>query len=255
MRGIKLVLTFVMVLVVAGCATKGSSSSTDKAQAFEAYTRLGYEYLQTGDVVNAKASFKRSLDINTSYAEAYNGLALAFQLEGDSKIAEQYYRKATSLDPSSAMIHNNFGAFLFAEKRYEEACRELARATEDPFYNRRAQAFENLGRCYRNIGNAEAAKHAFQRSLQVTSNRPVALVELSELLLLEGSYPEANKYFDRFLAMVENRRIEHYAKSLWVGIRLARHEGNVSRSATYALILKNLFPESDEYREFEESTR
>lgn len=255
MRGIKLVLTFIMVLVVAGCVAKGPSSSGDKSQAFEAYSRLGYEYLQTGDVVNAKTSFKRALDINSGYADAYNGLALAFQLEGDPGIAEQYYRKATSLDPSSAMIHNNFGAFLFSEKRYEEACRELSRATEDPFYNRRAQAFENLGRCYQNLQRTDAAKHAFQRSLQVTSNRPVALVELSDLLIAEGNYPEANKYFDRFLTMVENRRIEHYAKSLWVGIRLARHDGNVSRSATYALILKNLFPESEEYREFEESAR
>ncbi|WP_286237048.1 type IV pilus biogenesis/stability protein PilW [Neptuniibacter halophilus] len=255
MRGIKLVLTLSLVLVVAGCATKGSSSVGDKTPAFEAYSRLGFEYLQTGDTSNAKTSFQRAIELNSDYAEPHNGLALAFQLEGDDQLAEQYYRKATALAPDSAMMHNNFGAFLFANKRYAEACQELARATEDPFYNRRSQAFENLGRCYRLLNRNDAAKHAFQRSLQVTGNRPVALVELSELYLLESNYPEAEKYFDRFLVMVENRRIEHYAKSLWVGIRLARHSGNTNRSAAYALILKNLYPESDEYREYEESAR
>jgi type IV pilus assembly protein PilF len=81
------------------------------------------------------------------------------------------------------------------------------------------------------------------------------LVELSELLLLEGNYIEAEQYFDRFLELVEKRRIDHYAKSLWVGIRLARQNRQVTRSATFALILKNLYPNSVEYREYEESAR
>lgn len=255
MRGIKLVLALFMVLVVAGCATKGSSKNSEKSQAHEAYSRLGFEYLQSGDTSNAKTSFQRAIEINSGYAEAHNGIALAFQIEGDDALAEKYFRRATALEPSSAMMHNNFGAFLFAKGRYEEACQALARATEDPFYNRRSQAFENLGRCYRYLNREDAAKHAFQRALQVTANRPVSIVELSEILLAEGNYPEADKQFQKFLALVESRRVEHYAKSLWVGIRLARQERNASRAATYALILKNLFPESKEYQEYKESTR
>lgn len=256
MNGIKLVLTLLMVLFFAGCTGTGSKSeNAKKNQAFDAYSRLGFEYLQSGDTVSAKQSFLRALEINGSYAEANNGLALAFQLEGDDVLAEQYYRKAISMAPESAMIHNNFGAFLFSKGRYDAACQELARATEDPFYNRRAQAFENLGRCYRLLQRNEAAKHAFQRALQVTSTRPVSLVELSELLLLENNYDESEKTFERFLTLVEKRRVEHYAKSLWVGIRLARHNGEATRAATFALILKNLYPNSIEYREYEESAR
>ena len=254
MRGIRLGLALIMVLVVAGCTTKGSDSE-NKTLAYEAYSRLGFEYLQTGNTSDAKNSFQRAIALNSSYAEAHNGIALAFQLEGDNVLAERYFRKATAMAPDSAMMHNNFGAFLFANERYAEACEELARATEDPFYNRRSQAFENLGRCYRLLQRADAAKHAFQRALQVTANRPVSLVELSELLLLEGNYIEAEQYFDRFLELVEKRRIDHYAKSLWVGIRLARQNRQVTRSATFALILKNLYPNSVEYREYEESAR
>jgi type IV pilus assembly protein PilF len=251
-RGIRLVLALFMVLVVAGCTTKGSDNE-NKTLAHEAYSRLGFEYLQAGDTANAKSSFQRSIAINGSYAEAHNGVALAFQLEGDDALAESYFRKATAMAPDSAMMHNNFGAFLFANKRYSEACKELARATEDPFYNKRSQTFENLGRCYRLLKRNDAAKHAFQRALQVTANRPVSLVELSELLLLEGNYIEAEQYFDRFSDLVEKRRIEHYAKSLWVGIRLARQNREATRAATFALILKNLYPNSVEYREYKES--
>ncbi len=243
------------VALFAGCAANKAKETSDGASADEAYSRLGFEYLQTGDAGNAKAAFQKAIEINKGYAEAHNGLALTFQIEGDNALAEQYFRRATQLAPSSAMMHNNFGAFLFANERYQEACKELSRATEDPFYNRRSQAFENLGRCYRHLNRDDAAQHAFQRALQITANRPVSLVELSELHLEQREYAEAEKYFERYLSLVENRRVEHYAKSLWVGIRLARYNNNGSRAATYALILKNLYPASTEYREYEESAR
>ncbi|MDF2181930.1 type IV pilus biogenesis/stability protein PilW [Neptuniibacter sp. CAU 1671] len=255
MRGICQFVVGVCFVLLVGCGTQQQKPGVSDTSTYEVYSRLGFEYLQEGDTGNAKQSFQRAIDMNSGYAEAHNGLALVFQLEGDTALAESYYRKATKLAPDSAMMHNNFGAFLFANGRYEEACQELARATEDPFYNRRSQAFENLGRCYRLLNRDDVAKHAFQRSLQVTPNRPVSLVELTDLLVDESQPIEASKYFDRFLELVEKRQVEHYAKSLWVGIRLERLRGNTSRAATYALILKNLYPDSEEYQQYKESSR
>lgn len=254
MNGIRWIIVFLLVGVISGCATSNSKDDSGTS-AGKAYSRLGFQYLQSGDTANAKISFQRALEIESNYAEAHNGLALTFQLEGDKQLAETYFLKATSLAPESAMMHNNFGAFLYANQRYAEACKELARATEDPFYHQRSQAFENLGRCYLNLDRKDAAKHAFQRALQVTANRPVSLLELSDILLQENNLIEAEKYFDRFLKFVNERRVQHSAKSLWVGIRVARLNGNTTRAATYALILKNLHPDSQEYREYEESAR
>jgi type IV pilus assembly protein PilF len=254
-RGIKQLVALVVFLALAGCTTNSSKYHADRT-AYESYSRLGFEYLQAGDTTSAKSAFHRSIVLNSGYAEAHNGLALTFQLEGDHDLAEEYFRKATRLAPDSAMMHNNFGAFLFAKKRYQEACIELARATEDPFYNRRSQAFENLGRCYSYIERNDAAEHAFKRALQVSSSaRPVSLVELTDLALKKQNLNQAEEYFGRFLEGVESRRFEHYAKSLWVGIQMARLNGNHTRAAAYALILKNLYPDSEEYEKYKESTR
>lgn len=255
LREIRHFIAFVLLLSLAGCTANSITKNSDRTPS-ETYSRLGFQYLQAGDTANAKSSFKRSIDADSGYAEAHNGMALTFQLEGDDQLAESYFRKATKLAPSSAMMHNNFGAFLFAKGRYQEACVELARSTEDPFYTRRAQAFENLGRCYRFIDRADAAKHAFTRSLQVSSaGRPVSLVELSDIYLDENNLQEAEKYYGRFLEQVETRRFEHYAKSLWVGIKISRENRNYARSAAYALILKNLYPDSEEYKKYKESER
>ncbi len=259
MRGFGLVSLLLTAALVSGCASQsgstGSMQGSEPEKAVEAYTGLGVQYLQSGNTVNAKMSLQRALTIDSSYAPANNAMALAFQIEQEYDLAEEYFRKGVAADPDSAMLHNNFGAFLFARQRYQEACVQLDLATADPFYPQRAQAFENLGRCYLLIDRSADAEAAFKRSLAINGNRSVALVELSQLLLDRGDPVMASRYFERFRQQVEQRQVEHYPKSLWVGIQLARLEHNVSRAATYGLLLKNMFPNSEEYRLYQESAQ
>ncbi len=247
-------LVVLCCLYLFGCAQNGTSSTPAVNAAADAYTQLGMQYLRSGDAVNAKTAFQRAKEIDSDSVAAYNGLAMVFQLEEEPALAEKYFKQAVAMAPDSAMLHNNYGAFLFSIERYQDACRELARATEDPFYNNRAQAFENLGRCYRLIGRDDAAEHALKRSLKLNSNRPVALVELASVLLERGETDEAVMYFDQFSRMIDAKQVEHYAKSLWLGVRIARAQNSAVTAATYGLILKNLYPESDEYGQYKEST-
>lgn len=249
---IKLILLACVAL--SGCASVSSTTPNELASV-EAYRQLGFEYLQTGDSQGAKIAFQKALAIVDRHAGSLNGLALTFQSEGDAHLAEEYFQKAIDSAPDSAMIHNNYGAFLFVNERYEEACAQLQRATEDPFYNRRAQAFENLGRCYRKLNRPEAAIHVFERALQIGGHRPLVLVELADLLLDAGESERAIKVYRLFTEQVDNKKYNHFARSLWVGIRISRIQGDASQAATYALILKSLYPNSAEFRLYEEMVR
>lgn len=259
MRKVHAVLLLLTAILVSACSTTSSdryaNSGASKEDALESYTSLGLQYLKAGDTAGAKGPLQRALEIDDSYAPAFNALALVFQTEQDLALAESYFRKAVSADPQSAMIHNNFGAFLFSQERYEEACKELARATEDPFYQARAQAFENLGRCYRRTGREAVAEHALKRALTLSRQRPQALVELADLMLEKGNPAQATALFDRFRELVDSKRVDHFPLSLWVGVRVARYEGNASRAATYALLLKNMYPQSTEYGLYKESAQ
>jgi type IV pilus assembly protein PilF len=259
MRRIQAAVVCLAVFWLSACSTTSTqgyrSAGGSKEEALQSYTGLGLQYLRAGDTASAKRPLLHALDLDDNYAPAFNGLALVFQAEDDLALAEEYFRKAVAADPQSAMIHNNFGAFLFAQRRYDEACRELARATEDPFYQQRAQAFENLGRCYRQIGRLDVAEHAFRRALTLSRQRPVALIELADLLLMKEQSRAAGELFDRFRELVDDKRVDHFPLSLWVGIRVARYEGNAGRAATYALLLKNMYPESAEYRLYKESAQ
>lgn len=261
MKKARVLVAVLMEALLSGCtglqsetvAINKNTVSSEGAQ--QAYTTLGLQYLQSGDSVNAKSAVQKALDINSEYAPSYNALGLIFQVEDEIALAEQYYKKAISLEPDSAMFHNNYGAFLFSENRYQEACVELSKATEDPFYNNRPQTFENLGRCYLKTGRTDVAIHSFERSLKTGGIRPLALVELAELYLMSQNIPKAEEYYSQFTGLINAKKINHSAKSLWVGIQLARENSKVSLATTYTLLLKNLYPESDEYKKYKESAR
>ncbi|SER05778.1 type IV pilus assembly protein PilF [Amphritea atlantica] len=248
-------LILLISLLITGCAGQQvSTAEQDSPKAVQAYNSLGMQYLRRGDTGNAKLAFQRSIEIDSGSAQAYNGLAMVFQLEEDATLAENYFKKAIKVEPDSAMLHNNYGAFLFSLKRYPEACKQLARATEDPFYNQRSQAFENLGRCYLLIDRLDAAEHAFKRSLTLNPKRPLAILQLCDVMLQKDDLEAAVSLFDQYSAMVDAKQIQHNAQSLWLGVQISRLEKNGVDAATYGLILKNLFPDSEEYQQYKEST-
>ncbi len=257
MKGSGLVVLLTTAVLLSGCASNTATTAAghSEEETLEAYTSLGAQYLQAGNTVNAKLSLQRALEIDKGYAPALSALALAFQSEQEFELAERYFRLALQAEPDSARIHNNFGAFLYARQRFEEACEQLNLATDDPFYSGRAQALENLGRCYELVERDTAAAEAFGRALAINGNRPVSLIALGQLEMDKGDVASASRRFNRFLMLVDQRRTEHTAASLWLGIQLARVERNTSKASTYALILKNTYPNSAEYRRYEESTQ
>lgn len=242
-----------MTVLLSGCATTVPSGVADKASSAEAYADLGAQYLMAGDTNNAKLVLRQSLSFDDRYARAHNLLGVAFQQEREPELAEEYFRRAAELAPMDAAIHYNFGGFLFAQQRFAEACRYLARATEDPFYVQRAQAFESLGVCYRRIGRNDAAEHAFRRTLDLAATRPLAQIHLADLMLEQGNMPDAARLFHRYREQVEQGLIPHTPISLWVGYRVSRAERNTGRATVYRMMLASDFPQSEEYRLLKES--
>lgn len=246
----------VLLILASGCSVLSSSQSPTgrvDQSSLAAYTKLGMQYLQAGDTASAKESLQRASLADPSYAPALNGLAMVFQVENEPDLSDEYFKRAIQADPSAAMIFNNYGAFLFSQQRYEEACEALSRSTEDPFYTQRSQAFENLGRCYRLIGRNSTAVFVLKRAISLSPNRVSAHIELADLYLAMGNDALAAEHFSVFQRQLDAGEAQHFAKSLWVGVRLARASKNPSKAVSYALLLRNLYPLSEEYKNYKES--
>ena len=157
------------------------------------------------------------------------------------------------MPPKDAKINNNYGIFLLLQERYQDACQYLAKAAGDPLYDQRTDALENLASCYSLVGDAESAEQTYLQVLRLNPNAGNALVEMGAIEYEREAFGKSYNYFERFSSLVRLRQVEHSAKSLYLGVLLARKNSDPGRAATYALLLKNMYPESSEYQRYKES--
>jgi type IV pilus assembly protein PilF len=245
----------VALLALAGCAVQDSSSYKQKSETerIQAWNNVAREYIRLEQYENAKRPLKQALEIEPGSAESLMLMAFTFQRQGEVKIADDYYQQALASAPDSAMINNNYGIFLLVEKRYQQACQYLKQASEDPLYEQRAQALENLASCYSLSGRADLAEETYLQVLRLNPNAPNAIVEMGAIEYAREDYGKAYQYYQRFSSLIQLRQAEHTAKSLYLGVLLSRQNNDPGRAATYALLLKNMYPDSVEYQRYKES--
>ena len=235
--------------VLAGCVTTGSVDpmKTDKGRdaARDAYVQLGIGYLQQGQTERAKVPLRQALDLDDSDADAHAALALVFQIEMEPKLADTHFRKAISERRNDPRLLNNYGSFLFEQGRYQDAMERYTEAAQDTLYPERSRVFENLGLTALQLKQREEAKTYFQRSLRLNSRQPRALMEMAQLSFEDKQYVPARAYYDSYVALAP-----HDARSLLLGVRLAKIFEERDNAASLALQLKRLYPGTPEYQQY-----
>jgi len=229
--------------LLAGCVTESTNTRepAPKSQRLQAHLDLARGYLEQRDFNRALSPLKMALDIDPRSAEANTLMAVLYQSQGEPDLAEEYYRQALRYEPRHAMALNNYGTFLYAQGRFEDALEPLRRLVQDPNYRERAVAYQNLGLTELKVGNTQRAREAFERALSFNTVLPRSGLELADLAYAAGEYRDASRYYDMFRS-----RARQTPRSLCLGLRLARRAGDEDQRASYEIALKNLYPDSAE---------
>ena len=242
-------LLLLLFTVLTGCVTTGDVNPmrTDKGRdaARDAYIQLGIGYLQQGNTGRAKSPLKKALELDSSNADAHAALALVFQQEMESELADEHFRKALSARSDDTRILNNYGGFLYEQKRYPEAKVRFEQAAKDNLYQERARIFENLGMTALMMKQREEAKGYFERALRIDARQVRALLEMAELFYEDKNYVQARAYYDRYVAVAQEN-----ARSLLLGSRLATIYEDRDKAASIGLQLKRLYPGTPEYQQY-----
>lgn len=236
--------------LLSGCVSTGHQDPMKTAEgregARDAYIQLGIGYLQKGSTEQAKVPLKKALELDGSNADAHAALALVFQTEKEPKLADEHYRKALSAR-SDARILNNYGGFLFEEQRYPEAYARFQQAAEDNLYPERSRVYENLGLTALKLQQRPQALEHFDKSLRLNRNQPRVLLEMAQLSWEDRQYVPARGYYERFLTL---GRGAQDARSLLLGIRLAKVFEDRDRASNYAMQLRRLYPGTSEHQQY-----
>ncbi len=242
-------IVFLMTLswLVSACVTTTNRPEQiiDLKKAEATHVQAGLSYLRQQDRESARRHFYKALKMNAKSAGALNGLALVHQFEGNADEADQHFRKALSIESDFSLARNNYGAFLYQQKRYVEAEKQLAIVVKDYTYSRRTMALLNLGRTQLKLNKDAEAEQSFKQVLKINYRVPMAQLELADLYFKQKNYTNAKFYLDQFSSSAQAT-----PRSLWIGIRIERIYGNKDKEASYALALKNLHPYSAEYLEY-----
>lgn len=242
-------LLLLLFTLLAGCVSTGDVNplKTDKGrdEARDAYIALGIGYLQQGNTAGAKTPLKQAIDLDPSSADAHVALAVVFQAELETELADEHFRKALSARPDDSRILNNYGGFLFEQKRYPEAMERFQQASKDNLYQERSRVFENMGLTALMMKQRDQAKTYFERALRLNVRQPTALLEMSILTYEDKYFVQSKGYYESYIVVSE-----HNSRSLLLGSRLAGIFEDRDKAASLGLQLKRLYPGSPEYQQY-----
>ncbi|MGE3177502.1 MAG: tetratricopeptide repeat protein [Vicinamibacterales bacterium] len=83
----------------------------DARDSAKAEAQFGVDVAQRGLWREAIYRWERAVELDPTYAAAYNNLAVAYEHEGQMDKARQAYEKAVSLEPENIQIQQNFDLF------------------------------------------------------------------------------------------------------------------------------------------------
>ncbi len=198
-----LVATF---LAIAGCATTApEEDSSVKPRSVEeemsptglANVRLAQNYLAAGKIELAMDRANRALKSDPDSAEALIVMGLIREHLGDTERAGAHFMRAAKLAPEEGYVLNTTAVWLCQSGRAAEADAMFLKATRDPFYKSREQAFFNAGKCAQDAGDLTKAEGYLRDGLAGAPEDPRLLEQMVRLKVRQGDLMGARAFFQR----------------------------------------------------------
>ena len=105
-----------LILLVAPVAVRADDRDEARAQ-----VEFGIEVAMRGLWNEAVFRWERAIELDPTYAEAWNNLAIAFENQGRFEDALEAYETALDLDPQNIQIETNYDLFLEVSDRVNQS--------------------------------------------------------------------------------------------------------------------------------------
>lgn len=233
------------ITLLAGCQQTGGTRPQQHVapdpKAAEINMRLGLNYLQRGDYAIALEKLQKALKQDPNLPSAHNTIALLYQHLGEVDKAEKHFKEAVARAPKYSEAHNNYGVFLCQQGHYDEAEQHFLTAIKNPLYNSPAQALENAGLCVNRIPDRVRAEAHFRKALQINPHMKKSLLQMAKINYQQQDFLQARAYIERYKSA-----------SIWtpqallLAIKIENKLGDQDAVASYSVLLKGKFPDSDQ---------
>jgi tetratricopeptide (TPR) repeat protein len=146
------------------------------------------------DLAQVRRSLEKAIEVDPSYAEAYNLLGFTLGKAGDLTAAIDKLKQAVALDPEIPDAHYNLGVALWFHQEREAAAKELDQSLR---LNPAAGAVYSFrGMVYRESGDLDGARRAIYRAIALSPENAVPYIDLGVVFLRQGQLASAIGQFE-----------------------------------------------------------
>lgn len=232
-----------LALALAGCAGTGGAPRATQAQPEMsnkgmANLHLAQNYLSAGKLDVAMDRAQRAMRSDPDSADVQVVMGMIRQALDDKVRAGEHFAHAAKLAPDSGPVLNAYGAWLCEQQKFDEADAVFDRAVLDPFYEAKAQAYFNAGRCAVLGGRLDRADVALRKGLELEPKNAALLEQMARLQYRQGNFFGARAFFQRREAVAEVG-----AELLELAIAIEEGAGDRAAAERYRTRLRQGFPE------------
>ena len=116
---VRTTLAVLGLVIAAGAASPHADERSDA----RAQLDFGIEVARRGLWKEAVFRWERAVDLDPTYAEAWNNLAIGFEQQGLMDEAREAYETALDLAPNNVAIEQNYDLFLEVNDRVTQSSR------------------------------------------------------------------------------------------------------------------------------------
>jgi Tfp pilus assembly protein PilF len=179
-----------------------------EAETSLATAKFNYDW----DWAGAAEGFKKAMQLDPTYATAYQRYSLYLSAMGKFDDSFEQIRKARELEPLSISINASFGWRLYLAREYDRSIAQLRDTLEmDPAYE---WAHLTLGQAYEQKGQFGLAIEELQKAVELSHSSPLTISALAHAEALAGNHAAANK----LLTQLETLSKKQYVSPFYVAI-------------------------------------
>jgi len=189
---------------------------------FMAYNNLGLAFQNQGKTNKAIEFFKEAIKIKPQYASAYNNLGVAMESIGKADQSINLYTIAIQLEPEFKNPYVNLAFVLLHQGKLEEATKYCRKAIQlDPDFT---EAYILFGDIYEKCGHINESIKMYSKALQLDSNSASAHNYLGSVLLKINKIEKAISHFQSAIKL--NSKDWRYHKNLETALDIKRNLDN-----------------------------
>jgi Flp pilus assembly protein TadD len=205
-----------------------------------AHNNLGALHVQRGELDQAIAEFRKSLEIEPANSEALLDLGMALAIKGEVAEAVAQFRRAVELKPDYAEAHYNLGAAMTVMGQTAQAAAEYQKALEfKPHY---PEARHGLGLTFARNGQTDEAISQYRLALALNPDYAEDLNDLGSALFQRGEREDAIAQFRQAVELKPEFAEAHY--NLGVALTTMGQSGQAAAEYAKALEIKPDYPEA-----------